>query len=265
MRLISLVLLIGLLCGGSALAAELTGRLEQGGLVLGTAPAGATITLDGQPVAQDEQGHFVLGFAREAPKTMVLSINGKPQTLKIKPRQWPVEKINGLPPAKVTPDPAQEQRIIDERALLAKIRQHRDPEAHFLAGAAAPAEGRISGVFGSQRILNGQPRSPHLGLDVAVPTGTPIHALTDGVVVLAHPDLFFAGQMVILDHGLGLQSVYAHMSEIDVREGQTVRKGDVIGKVGSSGRATGPHLHWGVNWGDTRLDPATVLAVLGQP
>ncbi len=265
MRLVSLVLLLSLLCGGPAVAVELTGRLEQGGLVMGTAPAGASITLDGQAVAHDEQGHFLLGFAREAPKTMVLSIDGKPQTLTIKRRQWQVEKIDGLPPAKVTPDPAQEQRILDERAMLSKIRQHREPNAFFLAGAAAPAQGRISGVFGSQRILNGQPRSPHLGLDVAVPTGTPVQALTDGVVVLAHPDLFFSGQTVILDHGLGLQSIYAHMSEIDVQEGQTVRKGEMIGKVGSSGRATGPHLHWGVNWGDTRLDPATVLAVLGQP
>lgn len=264
-RVLRLVLLIGLLYGGSsAMAAELTGRLEQGGLAMGTASVGADITLDGQPVAQDRQGHFVLGFAREAPKTMVLSINGKKQTLFIASRHWLIERVDDLPPATVTPDPSQKPRIADERVMLEKIRQYRGPDALFLAGVTPPLKGRISGVFGSQRILNGKPCFPHMGLDVAAPTGTPIHALTDGVVMLADPDLFFSGQTVILDHGLGLQSIYAHMSEIDVHPGQTVRKGDIVGKVGNSGRATGPHLHWGVNWGDTRLDPATVLAVLKQ-
>lgn len=263
-RLWQIVLVLMLFYSSSAVAVTLQGRLEQGGLAMGIAPKGAMITLDGQAVVQDEQGNFVLGFGREAPKTMELSINGQKQTLNIARRHWQVEKINGLPPAKVTPDPAQEKRIVEERALLAEIRQNRGAESLFRAGAIAPLTGRISGVFGSQRVLNGKPRSPHSGQDVAAATGTPVQALTDGVVVLAHPDLFFAGKMVVLDHGLGLQSVYAHLSQIDVQQGQTVRKGEVIGQVGSSGRATGPHLHWGVNWGDVRLDPATVLTVLEQ-
>ena len=132
-------------------------------------------------------------------------------------------------------------------------------ETFFDAGFIWPVEGRISGVFGSQRILNGKPRRPHNGVDIAAPTGTPVKAMGDGIVALVHQDMFFTGKTVMIDHGLGLNSVYIHMNAITVRDGEFVTKGTQIGTVGQTGRATGPHLHWGVSWFKTHLDPALLV------
>lgn len=245
-------------------AAELSGKLEQGGIVLGQARPGAVVRLDGRPVPTDAAGHFLLGFGRDAAPQAVLEVDGTPQTLEVGPRTWKVQRIQGLPPAKVTPDPAELARIKAENELVASRRAVITPTALFLGGLTAPADGAVSGVFGSQRILNGEPRAAHSGTDIAAPTGAPVRAVADGVVTLAQPDLFFTGITVMIDHGLGLQSVYAHMSRLDVTEGMRVAKGQQIGAVGASGRATGPHLHWGASWLDVRLDPETVLAVLGS-
>ena len=243
-------------------AAELRGRLEQGGLVVGQAPPGATITLDGRAVPTDGDGRFVLGFGRDAGPRAELMVAGQAETLAVARRDWPVQRIDGLPPAKVSPDPAQLARIAEENRLIAERRQRVRPEAWFLTGFAAPADGVVSGVFGSQRVLNGEARAPHSGTDIATAIGAPVRAVGDGIVTLAHPDLFFTGQTAMIDHGLGLQSVYAHLSRLDVVEGQHVARGQQIGAVGASGRATGPHLHWGVSWLDVRLDPQTAQAVL---
>lgn len=253
---------LALVLAGAAQAAELTGRLEQGGLVLGQARPGAEVKLDGRAVPVDGQGRFLLGFGREAPDHAVLEVDGLRQDLAVAKRAWKVQRIDGLPPAKVTPDPAELARIKAENELVAARRGVIRPTALFLAGLASPADGPISGVFGSQRILNGEARAPHSGTDIAAPVGAPVHAVADGVVTLAHPDMFFTGITVMVDHGLGLQSVYAHLSRLDVAEGETVRRGQVIGAVGASGRATGPHLHWGLTWLDVRLDPESALAAL---
>lgn len=245
-----------------ALAMELKGKAEQGGLLVGTAHPGATVTLDGRNVPVDGDGRFLLGFGREAAPTATLVVDGAARTIAVAPRAWDVQRIDGLPPAKVTPDPAALTRIKAETELVASRRAVVTPAALFLAGVVPPAEGRVSGVFGSQRILNGEARAPHSGTDIAAPEGTPVHAVADGVVTLAHPDLYFTGMTVMVDHGLGLQTVYAHLSRVDVMEGQRVAKGQEIGAVGASGRATGPHLHWGATWLDVRLDPETVLRVL---
>jgi murein DD-endopeptidase MepM/ murein hydrolase activator NlpD len=261
------VLILSLLVAAApapAAAAELTGRLEQGGIVLGRARTGALVSLDDRAVPVDAEGRFLLGFAREAPPRAVLRIDGENQQLAIAARDWPVQRIEGLPPAKVTPDPAQLARIKAETELVAAKRARVTATASFLAGLSPPAEGIVSGVFGSQRILNGEARAPHSGTDIAAATGAPVKAVADGVVVLAHGDLFFTGQTVMIDHGLGLQTVYAHLSQLDVAEGDTVRRGQRIGAVGATGRATGPHLHWGASWLDVRLDPQSVLAVLGK-
>ncbi|MBC7905732.1 MAG: M23 family metallopeptidase [Rhodospirillaceae bacterium] len=243
-------------------ALDLHGKLEQGGIVRGQAQPGASITLDGRAVPVDAEGRFLLGFGREAEPHATLDIDGERRVLDIAPRPWKVQRIDGLPPAKVTPDPAELARIKAETELVAARRAVITPKALFLDGLLTPADGPISGVFGSQRILNGEPRAAHSGTDIAAPTGTPIRAVADGMVTLAHTDLFFTGKTAMIDHGLGLQTVYAHMSRLDVVEGQTVRRGQVIGAVGASGRATGPHLHWGASWLDVRLDPETVLSVL---
>lgn len=248
-----------------ARAVQLTGRLEQGGIVLGQATPGATITLDGRAVPMDAQGHFLLGFGRDAAAQAVLSVDGVRQDLAIAPRAWNIQRIQGLPPAQVTPDAAQLERIKQENRLVAERRGRISRQALYLTGLERPAEGPLSGVFGSQRILNGEARAPHSGSDIAAPAGSPAHAAAAGTVTLAHPDLYFTGATVMIDHGLGLQTVYAHLSRMDVQEGQQVEKGQIIGAVGASGRATGPHLHWGISWLDVRLDPETALTVLGAP
>ncbi|MEW5727473.1 MAG: M23 family metallopeptidase [Pseudomonadota bacterium] len=245
-----------------AQAVELRGKAEQGGLLLGAAHPGATVTLDGRAVPMDPEGRFLLGFGREAPASATLTVDGEARTIAVAPRAWDVQRIDGLPPAKVTPDPAALARIKAENELVASRRAAVSPTALFLAGVVRPAEGRVSGVFGSQRILNGEARAPHSGADIAAPVGAPVRAVADGVVTLAHPDMYFTGMTVLVDHGLGLQTVYAHLSRVDVTEGQRVGKGQEIGAVGASGRATGPHLHWGATWLDVRLDPETVIRVL---
>lgn len=246
-------------------ATELRGRLEQGGLALGQARPGADIRLDGRSVPTDSAGRFALGFGRDAPAQAVLEIDGQRQILAIAPRAWKIQRIDGLPPAKVTPDPSDLARIKAENQLVAARREIVTPIAQFLDGIAVPADGPVSGVFGSQRMLNGEGRAPHSGTDIAAPAGSPVRALASGTVTLAHPGMFFTGLTAMVDHGLGVQSVYAHLSRLDVVEGQHVEKGQVIGAVGASGRATGPHLHWGVSWLDVRLDPETVLVVLATP
>ena len=258
-------LVIVLLWAGTALAeVSLEGRCEQGGLMVGRARPGAEITLDGRKVPGDAEGRFLLGFGRDAPPLAVLTVDGDRRELSVAKRDWAVQRIDGLPAEQVSPDPVQLARIKAETELVAERRSRVTTEALFLSGLSAPAQGPISGVFGSQRILNGEPRAPHSGTDIAAAMGAPVASIGDGVVILAHPDLFFTGRTVMIDHGLGLVSVYAHLSRLDVAEGQRVSKGQIIGAVGASGRVTGPHLHWGASWLDVRLDPQTVLAVLSS-
>jgi len=252
-----------------AQALTLHGKLEQGGLVIGKAKPNQTLILDGITVPKDKDGTFVLGFERNASPTAMLTIVDKDgskttQQLAIQNRDWAIQVINGLPPAKVTPPPSVYARIKADSAAIRNIRGKISHKAFFGNGFIRPVEGIISSVFGSQRILNGKPKSPHSGQDIAAPTGTPVYAAADGIVSLAHPDMYYTGKSVMIDHGLGVQTVYVHMSRIFVGVGDHVKSGDIIGEVGATGRATGPHLHWGVSWLDRRIDPETALKVL-QP
>jgi murein DD-endopeptidase MepM/ murein hydrolase activator NlpD len=182
--------------------------------------------------------------------------------LQVAPRRWRVERVDGLAQKLVTPDPETAARIAADNKLMAAARARTETNPFFETGFIRPAEGRVSGVFGSQRILNGVPRAPHLGLDIAGPVGTPVRAAADGIVSLAKADMVLTGQSVVIEHGHGLDTVYIHMNAIRVVDGARVKQGDVIGEIGQSGRANGPHLHFGVTWFDTRLDPETVLAVM---
>ena len=243
---------------------KLEGELLQGGMVVGFTAPGAGVKLDGKDVSVSVQGVFVLGFGRDAPEKRVLTVvqsNGlvETRTLKIRKRIYKVQSIEGLPRRKVTPDPMDLRRIRAEKQLIVASRSQTANEPLFLPGFNWPANGRISGVYGSQRILNGQPRRPHLGLDIAAPEGTPIVAPVDGKVALTHPGMFFNGKTIIIDHGLHLSSIFIHLSEIFIRVGDTVKKGQVIGKIGKTGRTTGPHLHWGVRWRDIDLDPKLLV------
>lgn len=236
--------------------------LEQGQLVIGQAPPGAHVEFDGRELHVGDDGTFVFGLDREAPAQISLQarfVDGKSDTVTatVAKRDYHIERVEGLPPKTVTPDPETQKRIEQEQARVAAARQRDDTREDFLHGFALPVEGaRISGVYGSQRIDNGIPKAPHMGLDMAVPEGTPIRAPAAGIVTFAEPDLVLTGGTVLLDHGFGLTSSFLHMSRLDVKVGQRLKRGDLIGAAGKTGRATGPHVHWGFNWFDTRLDPA---------
>jgi len=257
---------------------HLEGALEQGGLVEGVAAPGARVTLDGKKLALAPDGSFAFGFGRDAKAAAMIAViwpDGRRETraLSIARREWRIQRIDGLPERAVTPTPEDMARIRQESLLLRKARHRATLAAWFRGGFVWPAAGRLSGIYGSQRILNGEPRQPHLGVDIAAPAGTPIVAAADGVVSLVHDGMFFTGKTMAIDHGLGVSTIYAHMSAILVKPGQHVKRGEQIGRVGKTGRATGPNLHWGLNWFDVRLDPSLAIgsgparlgAVVGEP
>jgi murein DD-endopeptidase MepM/ murein hydrolase activator NlpD len=272
-RLLRAALLLALAASALPAWAEdaitLTGALSQGGFARGEAPPGTRVTLDGNPVRVAPDGRFILGFGRDAPAAMSLAASfpdgrSTTQEIRLERREYEVQRINGLPPLMVTPDSTLMTRI---KAELAKIRGARATESDELAFETPlewPVTGPISGVYGSQRILNGEPRAPHLGVDIAAPAGTPIKAAAAGTVTLAEPDLYFTGGTVIIDHGYGLSSIYQHMSRLDVSVGRHVEQGDAIGVIGATGRVTGAHLHWGVNWYQTAIDPQLVAGPMPQ-
>ncbi|MEP6484264.1 MAG: M23 family metallopeptidase [Rudaea sp.] len=237
-------------------------HLQQGELVIGHASRGAHVDYNGRDLHVGEDGVFVFGLDREAPAQISIRAkfaDGTSQTVSVSviKRDYAIERVEGLPPKTVTPDPETAKRIEQEQARVAAARTRDDAREDFLHGFALPVQGaRISGVYGSQRIDNGIPKAPHMGLDMAVPEGTPIHAPASGIVTFAQSDLVLTGGTVLIDHGFGLTSSFLHMSRLDVKVGDRVERGRVIGAAGKTGRATGPHVHWGFNWFDTRLDPA---------
>ena len=241
----------------------LEGALSQGGLVTGRTLPGAEVRLDGRPVRVGADGRFLIGFGREAAPEAVLELTLPDgtlarRTLVIEQRSYDIQRVDGLPQEKVTPPEAVLARIAAERAMVAEVRKVDRPEPWFETGFVWPVTGPISGVYGSQRILNGEPRWPHFGVDVAVPVGTPVVAPADGLVVVAHHDMYYSGGTVLLDHGYGLTSAYLHLHEVSVEEGQMLRQGDRLGSVGATGRVTGAHLDWRFNWFDRRLDPVLI-------
>lgn len=240
------------------------GEFVQGGMVIGRAQPGVALKLGDRSVPVAPDGRFVLGFGRDEVAAMPLHIaygDGRDLqiVLGIAQRQYNIQRIDGLPPAQVTPPPALLERIRRENAMIAAVRQRNTPRTDFLQGWIWPAQGPVSGVYGSQRILNGEPRQPHFGVDIAAPAGSPVVASTDGEVVLAETDLYYTGGTIILDHGMGITAAYSHLQTVAVKTGQRVHQGEVIGSVGSTGRSTGPHLDWRVNWFDVRLDPQRLL------
>jgi len=252
---------------------DLHGRAIQGGLVFGQTQPGNRVTLDGKEVMVSADGHYVIGFDRDETGTRELKIIGPgigiddsfTLPLEVSPRDYAIERVDGLPPRTVTPDPEAAERIKQEAAMVSAARLLRDPRADYSQGFVWPAAGRISGVYGSQRILNGEPGRPHYGLDIAAPTGNPVYAPAAGRVTLAHKDMYFSGGTLILDHGQGLSSTFLHLSEILVETGTAVQQGDLIARIGATGRASGPHLDWRMNWLDRRVDPQLLLKGEPQP
>nr|WP_246514694.1 M23 family metallopeptidase [Neoroseomonas soli] len=237
--------------------------LAQGGFVVGRAAPGTRLSLEGRSLRVSPDGAFAFGFGRDHGASATLAVTNpdnrrEDRRLTIARRQWQEQRINGLPPSQVTPDEETLQRILREREKLTTVRAVDSALTGFAQGFAAPATGRISGVYGSRRILNGQPRQPHYGLDFAVPTGTPLLAVAAGRVTLADSFHFF-GNLVVIDHGHGVNTLYAHLSAFEVREGQAVAKGERIALSGATGRVTGPHLHFSLSWFQTFLDPQPVV------
>ncbi|WP_456415874.1 M23 family metallopeptidase [Thiolapillus sp.] len=263
MRIFPLLLLLFSTLAGAA-PVELQGQFVQGGLVFGKTMPGARVVHDGEPVLVSPQGDFLIGFNRDAPEQSELVIvlpdgNKEVRKLQVAQRNYRIQRIDGLPERKVTPRKEDQQRIKSDREAVKKARARRDQRIDFLQGFAWPAQGRISGVYGSQRILNGKPKWPHYGVDIAGPVGKPVRAPADGIVTLAHPDMFYSGATLIMDHGHGLSSTFLHLHKILVKEGQKVEKGQIVAEMGASGRVTGPHLDWRMNLRGKRLDPQLLV------
>lgn len=239
--------------------------VAQGALVIGKVPVGSTVRVGTRMVRVTAYGSVVFGIGRDASSPLEVQVglpDGSTRSIVINVTRtdWPLERINGVPPGTVNPPPALAARIEREQARVTAARLRDDARADFAQGFIQPVSGRISGRFGRARSYNGQEGGPHSGLDIAVATGTPVLAPAAGVVTLADPDLYITGGTVLLDHGHGVSSNFLHLSRIDVRVGDRVAQGQTLGAVGATGRATGPHLHWGMNWFDVRVDPQQVLA-----
>jgi murein DD-endopeptidase MepM/ murein hydrolase activator NlpD len=239
----------------------LSGALEQGSLAIGKTEANASITIDAMPVRVSPQGLFAFGFEynQTTPTAIVAKFSdGSQETQSATPkvRLYEIQRITGLPEKYVSPPADVIARIKREGAAIAHARTRDTGESWFADGLDWPIGGIISGTWGNQRILNGEPREPHFGVDIAAPAGTPIHAPADAIVSLAEKDFYLDGGITILDHGHGVSTCYIHQSKLLVKANQRVTRGQVIGLVGMTGRATGPHLHWAMNWFQVKLDPS---------
>lgn len=240
---------------------QIANAVQEGALVVGSTEPGARVTLDGDPLNVGAKGEFAFGVAYDRTNPAVLAASyadGSTEALNLVPRarNYEIQRINGLPEKMVTLPPEILERRKREVAMIAEARKHVTDANGFTDAFAWPIAGIISEPYGGQRILNGEPRAPHLAVDIAAPAGTPIHAPAPGIISLAEPDFYLEGGLTILDHGRGVSTCYLHQSKQLVKAGQSVQANDVIGLVGMTGRATGPHLHWGLNWFQLALDPS---------
>lgn len=238
--------------------------VSQGALVFGKVPPGSTVEHAGRNLRTTGYGTVVFGVSRNEKGPLTVAVtrpDGSRETasITVTPRDWPEQRVNGVPPATVNPPPDIAERIRREQARVTEARARDDARADFAQTFIWPVQGRISGRFGRARVYNGQPGSPHSGMDIAAPTGTPVKAPAAGVVTFADDDLYLTGGTLLIDHGHGVSSNFLHLSRIDVKVGDRVEQGQAVAAVGSTGRSTGPHLHWGMNWFDVRVDPQLVL------
>lgn len=271
-RLLTFSVLLGLpfLAQAQSLLLSLKGVPAPGALMIGHAVPGVNVLLRNeldsseQTLTQTSDGYFVLGFGRDDSGRRSLLLRGTDQygnrqeeshEFVLHAREWRMQRVEGVPKETVTPPPERLARIRQEGALVAAARRTDSQRRDFLTPFVWPASGPITGVYGSQRVYNGVPKNPHYGVDIAGPKGAPIVAPAGGVVTLAHPDMFYSGGTLLIDHGYGISSTFIHLSKVLVTKGQEVKRGELIGEIGASGRATGPHLDWRMNWFKTRLDP----------
>lgn len=239
-------------------------NISQGAMVIGKVPPHSKVRYAGRELRVTDYGTVAFGVGRNEQGPLEIAITtpdgtGTTRKISVQERQWPVEKVNGVSPKTVDPPADIAERIRREQARVAAARERDDARTGFTEKFIRPVAGRISGHFGNQRVYNGTPGAAHSGMDIAASTGTPVKAPASGVVSFADPDLYLTGGTLVIDHGHGFSSNFLHLSRIDVAVGDAVTQGQVIAAVGATGRASGPHLHWGMSWFDVRIDPELVL------
>ena len=242
---------------------EFKGKFIQGHFILGKTESKSKIIIDKKEVNVSDNGYFVFGIDRDRKYDLIITkiIDGKKQKIikKVLKRKYNIQRIDGLPENKVTPPESVYKRIKKENYKIGEARAINSNLLFFKNNFIMPVNGIISGVYGSQRILNGKPKWPHYGIDIAAKKGTKIMSSASGVVTMAEKDLYYTGGTIIMDHGHGISTIYSHLEKLDVKVGDKVKQGEIIGTVGSTGRSTGPHLDFRINWFQTRLDPMSVL------
>lgn len=243
---------------------NLKGKATQGGLIIAQTNDSATVKINGQVTNMSDAGYFMFGFGRFDEKAINLAITYQGVTYKatvdVTTRAFPTEVIDGLPASKVNPPPEVYAQIKNDNIKVAKARAFMQQSTDFLQQFIWPSRGRVSGVYGSRRILNGEPKRPHYGMDIANSQGTEVVAPVAGTVRLAETGMYYTGGTIIIDHGYGLSTTFMHLSQVNVSVGSHVSQGDKIGEIGMTGRATGPHLDWRLNLGKIRLDPQLIIA-----
>ena len=258
-----LLLFVAIIFSTNAFAVEFKGKFLQGHFIIGITEPGSKIIVGKKEVKVSEDGYFVFGIDRDRKFDVTITkiINGKKEKIikKVLKRKYNIQRIDGLEESKVTPPEEVNQRIKAENNRIGEARAINSELPFFKDQFIMPVEGIISGVYGSQRILNGKPRWPHYGIDIAAKQGTKIKSSGTGVVTMAEDDLYYTGGTVIMDHGHGISTIYSHLETVIVSVGDKIIQGDIIGTVGSTGRSTGPHLDFRINWFQTRLDPMSVL------
>ena len=264
MKLIFKSIIIFLLCCFKIQALEFLGKFEQGAFILGKTNPGTKIKIDNKEVRVTKDGYFAFGLDRDRKNNIIIKIIEKNKTTivekKILKRDYKIQRIDGLPSKQVTPPPEVYDRIKKDNILIGKARSIDSTLNFFKDKFIFPIDKYIiTGVYGSQRILNGKPRRPHYGIDFHAPEGTPVKAMMDGIVTLSENDMYFTGGTIIFDHGHGISTLYMHMKDINVKVGQRIKQGQIVGTLGQSGRATGPHLDIRLNWFGVKLDPMTIL------
>ena len=244
-------------------AIEFKGKFIQGHYIIGITNPSSKIIIDKKNVKVSDKGYFVFGIDRDRKFDLVITQikDGKKEKIikKVLKRKYNIQRIDGLEESKVTPPESVYKRIKEENKKIGEARSINSDLSFFKNQFIMPVDGIISGVYGSQRILNGKPRWPHYGIDIAAKQGTMIKSSGSGIITLAEDDLYYTGGTIIMDHGHGISTIYSHLETVMVSVGDKITKGDIIGTVGSTGRSTGPHLDFRVNWFQTRLDPMSIL------
>jgi murein DD-endopeptidase MepM/ murein hydrolase activator NlpD len=245
-------------------ALELNGKFDQGNLIRGKTNIGSKIFVDGKELRVSAEGFFAFGISKDRKNNISIKVvkDGIAKNIikKVYKKKYKIQRIDGLPKKQVTPPKEVYERIKADNRIISKARKVDTALIFFNGNFIFPLKDSIiTGVYGSQRILNGIPKSPHYGLDFAAKEGTKIKAMLDGVVTLAEKDLYYTGGTVIFDHGHGVSTLYMHLKDVLVEKGQKIKQGDVIGTVGKTGRSTGPHLDVRLNWFNVKLDPMSVL------